>query len=282
MKYLFYLLLLAAFSLTLISCTEEKIEKVKTQEEQVAFNPDKDAEIQRYNLQVKKEQTLHRSPCDTIAIMEYVLDTYPKGTYLIYFDKTVTFNVPKPAVIYSSQQGGNYIFALIARSRPGERLIETKNIVGYNQSLIDYDSTKLGTAFFYLCLFQCTGNAFQTIWEAPIPSHGGFNSISLESWNNMPYVRINFHYAQGIGHIDYNYFFVNGLTAFPHLLMTYKGLNFERTFMKYNDDKYPDYYEHLFVDTGDRIYKRDSIAFYWNQKDSVYVNSRNKKQTRLY
>lgn len=281
MKNFFYILLFAAFSLLLISCGGKEKEG-STQDGQVEYNPEKDAEIQRYNLEVKKENTANRTPCDTIAVMEYVLNNYPKGTYLVYFDKTLTFNVPKPAVIYNTQAEGNYVFGVIARSKPGERLIETKNIVGFDQSYIDFDSTKLGTAFFYLCLFQCTGESFQTIWEAPIPSHGGFNMISLERWNNIPYVRINFHYAQGVGHIDYNYFMVNGLTAFPHLLMTYKGLNFERTFLNYNKDIYPDYYEHLFVDTGDRIYKADSIAFYWNEKDTVYVNSRNKKQTRPY
>lgn len=281
MKLLLYLILIAILPLVFISCGEKE-KQGSTQEGQVENNPEKDAEIQRYNLEVKKENAASRTPCDTIAVMEYVLNNYPKGTYLIYFDKTLTFNVPKPAVIYYSQDGAEYVLGVIARSKPGERMIETKNIIGYDQSYIDFDSTKLGTAFFYLCLFQCFGDHFQTIWEAPIPSHGGFNNIALSSWNNIPYVRINFHYAQGVGHIDYNYFFINGLTSFPHLMMTYKGLNFERSFLKYNDDRYPDYWEHLFVDTGDRVYQADSIAFYWNLKDSVYVNSRNKKQTRPY
>lgn len=91
-----------------------------------------------------------------------------------------------------------------------------------------------------------------------------------------------FHYARGSGHIDYNYFFVNGLTSFPHLLMTYEGINFKRTIANVNDDKYPDYYEHVYVDYGDSLRAVDSIAFVWNEKDSVYINTRNKKITRPY
>jgi len=283
MKNIFLFLLLFGFSVGLISCGENKEEESKTpQGDQVEYSPDKDANIQRYNLDMKKENTANRTPCDTISVMEYVLNNYPEGTYLLDFDKTVTYNVPKSAVIYYNQDGSTYVFGIIARSKPGERLIEKKNIVGYDQSFIDFDSTKLGTAFFYLCLFQCVNDQFTTIWEAPIPSHGGFNKISLERWNNTLFIRVDFHYASGIGHIDYNYFMVNGLTAFPHLLMTYKGLNFQRTFLDYNKDKYPDYYEYLYVDTGNKVYAADSIAFYWESKDSSYVNSRNNKQTRPY
>lgn len=269
------------FAFALSSCGQK--EPSPGEDGQAENSPYKDAELQRYNLERKKELSQNRTPCDTLAITEWVLNNYPQGTYLLYFDKTLTFNVPKPAVIYSRQDGATYIFGVIARSKPGERLIEPKNIVGYDQGYIDYDSTKLGTAFFYLCLFRCNeDNTFQSIWEASIPSHGGFNNISLERWNNIPYVRVNFHYAQGVGHIDYNYFMTDGLTAAPHLLMTYKGINFQRTFLDYNKDKFPDYYEWLYVDNGDRVYPVDSIAFYWSAKDSAYVNSRNKKQVRPY
>jgi hypothetical protein len=101
-----------------------------------------------------------------------------------------------------------YILALVATSRPGERLIEVKNIVGYDQSFIDLDSTKLGTAFFYLTLFDCNRGRFEIIWEVPVPNHGGFNNFSLEDGDTTDPLcpKINFHYARGIGHIDYNYF----------------------------------------------------------------------------
>lgn len=280
--YLVFSVLLLLSTVTIISCGGKEEPSVGGGE-QVENSPQKDADIQRYNLEQKKKLSENRTPCDTLSITEFVLNNYPQGTYLVNFDKILTFNLPQPAVIYYKNGGETYIFGVIARSKPGERLIETKNIIGFDQSYIDYDSTKLGTAFFYLCLFKCNGdNSFQVMWEAPIPSHGGFNKITLESWNGVPFIRADFHYAQGVGHIDYNYFMVNGLTAFPHLLMTYKGLNFQRTFLDYNKDKYPDYYEYLYVDTGNRVYAADSIPFFWREKDSVYVNSRNKKQTRPY
>ena len=64
--------------------------------------------------------------------------------------------------------------------------------------------------------------------------------------------------------------------------MTYKGINFKRTIANVNDDEFPDYYEHIYYDLGDRIFSKDSVAFMWNTKDNVYVNSRNKRQTRSY
>ncbi|MDR3666940.1 MAG: hypothetical protein P4L35_08865 [Ignavibacteriaceae bacterium] len=284
MKYYIYLISLVFMSFGLFSCGTKKEENNTSENIQVQDSPQKDADIQRYNLEEKKKNTPARTPGDTIAIMEYVFNNYPEGTYLINFDKTLTYNIPQPALIYYNQGGNNYVFAVIARSRPTERLIETKNIIGYDQSYIDLDSTKLGTAFFYLCLYQYTNDQITSIWEAPVPSHGGFNRISLQRWsyNGTPYIDITFHYAQGVGHIDYNYFLVNGLTAFPHLLMTYKGINFQRTIANVNNDKYPDYLEYLYIDTGEKVIARDSIPFVWSVKDSLYINTRNRKQTRPY
>ena len=68
----------------------------------------------------------------------------------------------------------------------------------------------------------------------------------------------------------------------PHLLMTYKGIDFQRTIANVNNDKFPDYYEYLYYDLPNRIYAADSIPFYWDVKDSVYVNTRNHRQTRPY
>lgn len=247
----------------------------------IANSPQKDAEIQRYNLSIKKEESVNRLPCDTLSLMEYVLNNYPEGSYVVYFDKTFTYNIPKPAVIY---YGDDYIFTVIAESKPHERLIEVKNIVGYDQSFINLDSTKLGTATFYLTLFKCNNGDFEKIWESIIPSNGGFNYFQTKKWNydGTPYIKVDFYYAQGIGHIDYNYFFINGIENPPQLLMTNKGINFERTLANVNNDKYPDYYQHIFFDLGNRIISRDSIAFIWDKKRELYTNVRNKRQTSPY
>jgi len=275
------LILLSLFFL--LSCTDknEKWKEEKSGIEDVALNPEKDAQIQQSNLEHKKKFSSQRSLCDTLSLIEFILNNYPKGTYLIESDKTVTYNIPKPAVICYDK---NYILCVIAKSKEGERLIEVKNIVGYDQSFIDLDSTELGTAFFFLTLFECNNNSFQRIWESPVPSHGGFNNMKLEKWENknIEYVKINFHYAQGSGHIDYNYFLVDGITNPPHLMMTYEGINFKRSIANLNDDLYPDYYEYLYYDLGNKVYPKDSIAFVWNSVNNVYVNTRNNKQTRLY
>ena len=284
MKYYIYLFSVVLLSFGLFSCGVKKEENKTPESLQVENSPQKDADIQRYNLDERKKNTPARRPGDTIAIIEYVLTNYPEGTYLINFDKTLTYNIPQPSLIYHHEAGNNYVFAVIARSKPTERLIETKNIIGYDQSYIDLDSAKLGTAFFYLCLFQYTNDQITTVWEAPVPSHGGYNKISMQKWdyNGTPYIDINFHYAQGVGNIDYNYFLVNGLTAQPHLLMTYNGINFKRSITNINNDKYPDYLEYLYIDTGEKVIVRDAIPFVWSVKDSLYVNTRNKKQTRPY
>ncbi len=281
------LLLIAAIILTFMSgcrkSQDEKLRSIGANREAVENSPEKDLEIQKYNLKVKKEQMKVRFACDTISAIEYVLDNFPKGTYLLNFDKSFTYNIPKPAVIYFDNDR-SYIFGVIAESRPGERLIEPKNIIGYDESYIDLDSTKLGTAFFYLVLFHCDNGKLNTVWKALIPSHGGFNNFSLQHWkyNGTPYIKVNFHYAQGVGHIDYNYFLVDGLTSPPHLMMTYKGINFQRTITNTNNDKFPDYYEYIYYDSGTEIKAVDSVAFTWNVKDSIYVSSRNRKQTRRY
>ena len=285
-RYLIYPIILIILIL-LLSCNktkEEQRERTVDYNTQAAFDPQKDAEIQRYNLELRINETKERFPCDTISVMEYVFNNYPPGTYLLEFDRTTTYNIPKPAIIYYYDKNQKYIFSVIAMSRPGERLIEPANIIGYDQSYIDYDSTKLGTPFIYLTLFECRNNNLNKIWEAPVPSHGGFNSFSLKTWNynRTPYVEINFHYAQGVGHINYNYFLINGIRNYPHLLMTYEGTHFKRTMASLNNDKFPDYYEHIFYNLNDKIYSKDSVAFIWDKKGSLYVNTKNPKQTRPY
>jgi hypothetical protein len=276
-----YLIILFSLSLLLFSCGEKgknEGENLKNINEST-----REYDIQKYKLEQQKEQTARRFSCDTISLKEFILSNYPKGTYLVDFDRTLTYNIPKSAVIYPNEYPG-YIFGIIAKSKSGERFIEPKNIVGYNESFIDLDSTKLGTAFFFLTLFHCDNNKFDVVWESVIPSHGGFNTFSIENWKytNTPYIRVNFHYAQGIGHIDYNYFLLDGLTSKPHLMMTYKGINFQRTITNYNNDKFPDYYEYVYYDSGKQVTVLDSIPFIWNSSRAAYINTRNAKLTRPY
>ncbi len=285
MKKIISFLTIIVFSTLLFSCGQgNKNQSSKEITDYGTSNSaEKDNEIREYNLKIKEEQTVHRTPCDTVELLKYVLDNYPEGSYIVNFDQTLTYNVPRPAVLYY-RSAHHYIFAIVAKSKSGERLIEPKNIVGYDQSFIDLDSTKLGTAFFYLTLFECSDNNLSVVWETPIPSHGGFNTFSAEHWNynGTPYIKVDFHYARGIGHIDYNYFLIDGIREKPHLLMTYKGIDFQRTIANVNNDKFPDYYEYLYYDNGNRVALRDSIAFVWNTKKNVYVNTRNFRQTRPY
>lgn len=252
-------------------------------QDDVAYVAGRDEDIQRYNIEQARKLSPYRFPCDTNALRLYVFDNYKPGTYLVLIDKALTFGTPVPAVIYEGDSVKGFdIYALIAESWDQDhRFIEVKNIVGYDQSYIDLDSTELGTAFFYLTYFKCTNDDFAKVWEAKIPSHGGFNRIYKEVWKKkIPYIRSNFHYAQGVGHIDYNYFFINGKENPPHLLMTYEGINFKREMIDADGNDYPDYREYKFLDTGDMVTVIDTVTFIW--KDSLYVNTRNPKQTRPY
>lgn len=284
-KYLF--IITALFSFLIISCGEKKKDEseIYSLEQQVEYVPEKDADIQFYNLEKMKKDAKNRFPCDTIAVVEFILNNFPQGTYPLIFDKSVPYEIQKPAVIYYNDRSGEkYIFCVIARSRQGERFIEPKNIIGYDQSYIDLDSTKLGTAFPYLVLLECQGDQLSLVWEAPIPSHGGFNKLEIKNWTakNIIYVENNFHYAQGVGHINYNYFLVDGIKSFPHLMMTYLGIDFKRTIANINNDKYPDFYEYVFISTDNKLQAIDSVAFVYNPKDSVYESSLGKRYNRPY
>ncbi len=281
---LYTLIIIILFLLLSCNTSQKQNYKQLNYKDQAAYDPRKDVEIQKYNIELKKKQTKVRFPCDTISVMEYVLNNFPSGSYLLEFDRTTTYNIPKPAVIYYNDLNQRYVFAVVAFSRPGERLIEPSNIIGYDQSNIDLDSTKLGTPFIYLILFECNGDQLSKIWEAPVPSHGGFNTFALRRWryNQIPYIEVRFHYAQGVGHINYNYFLINDIRKDPLLLMTYEGTNFKRTLANINNDLYPDYYEHIFYNLDNKVYSKDSVAFIYNSKDSLFVNTRNQKQTRPY
>lgn len=273
--------ILIILTVVFYSCRSEKDKNI--QGDNAAYSEQKDADIQSYNIEVQKEQVKSRTPCDTISLKEYVQKNYPAGSYLVNFDRTLTFNVPKAAVIYYKSRE-TYIFAVIAISRPGERLIEPKNITGYESSFINLDSTKLGTAFFYLTLFTCAKDSFTKIWEREIPMHGGFNRITLKTWKpkNVPFIEANFEDGIIVGHRNYNFFMLNGIKSYPHLLETYEGIARKRTIADVNKDIYPDYYEYHFYNLADKIRSADSVAFIWKVKDSLYVNTKNPRQTRPY
>ncbi len=255
----------------------------KQDQKEVAFDSTADLSIQEYTLRERKKLALHRFPGDTLDLMEFILKNYEQGSYLLDVDKTYSTNAPRSAVIYSQTKDSMRVFALIARSKKeDERTIEIKNLIGYDASFIDMDSTELGTAYFWLTQFIYSGGTFTKVWEAPVPTHGGFSFLSLEKWDKRgtPFIKILFYDAQDIGHIDYNYFLLGGLDSLPHLIVTYEGINSKRTLADVNRDKYPDYYEFVFYDTGHEIRAVDSVAFIF--KDSLYVNTRYPKQTRKY
>ncbi len=293
-------IVLVSFWFTFKSCTgrsiiefisgKNSVENTGTngqEQKEVAYDQTSDQSIQEFNIAERKKRAVKRFAGDTLELMEYVFKTYPKGSYLIDFDRTSTYNIPQSAVIYSKQTDGSYILGIVAKSKPDDprrTIIEQKNVIGYDQSYIDYDSTRLGTAIFFLTLFKYSGSDFSVVWEDTIPRHGGFNKLTLETWapKGTPFIKVNFHDAQWLGHDDYNYFLINGLTAMPHLLETYDCINRKRTMVDYDHDKYPDYCEYIFYDTGNRVGYTDSVFFAWSAKDSVYINVRNKKQTRRY
>lgn len=296
-KILFLCLSVLIIGLLNINCGEEKKTEEQPQpdpgttalgggsgenDDPVAYQLNKDLEIQLKNIEERKRRNPKRIPCDTIALMEYVINNYPHGSYLMDWDQSFTYSVPRSAVIYLREGGQQYVLALIATSRAGERVVEIKNLIGYDASFIDYDSTKLGTAFPYLTLFRCQDSSFERVWESVVPSHGGFNTLTMEKWakKNIAYAKAYFHYAQGVGRIEYNYFFVDGLLQKPHLMMTIEATERRRGMIDVNNDKFPDYYELFFLDNGERIRVVDSVTFVW--KDSMYVCTRDKRKTTPY
>lgn len=247
-------------------------------------SPAKDKDIQEYNIEQEKKISDNRFPCDTIALRQYIIDNYEAGTYLVEFDKTFTYNIAREAVIYFNENGKQYIFAVIAKSKKGERLIEKKNLIGFESSFINLDSTKLGTAFFYLTLFSCEDDRFNFIWEAEVPIHGGFNSLKLKRWRpkNMYYVELNYAFGIISGHRNFNYFLIDGIEKPPHLLETYVGIVHKRTIANVNNDKYPDYNEFRFLDDSLSITQIDSIPFYWSEEKQLYITDKNRRWFRKY
>lgn len=244
----------------------------------------KDESTRDYNIERDKELAKNRTPCDTIALKEFILENYQEGNYLVEFDRTFTYNVPKAAVIYYKANRKQYVFSVIAKSKEGERFVEKKNLIGFESSFINLDSTKLGTAFFFLTLFECNDGEFMPIWEAEVPIHGGFNSMKLKKWKakRIPYIELNYEAGIISGHRNYNYFFVHSIDSLPHLMETYEGIVHKRTMAIVNDDKYPDYYEYRFIEDSLRITIRDSIPFYWSQQKQLYITKVNRRWFRKY
>ena len=279
MKNVYFVIIL--FSMVLFySCEAEETGAPET-------SPAKDKNIREYNLDVEKEQAKNRRPCDTLSFQQYIIDELPAGTYLVEFDKTFTYSIPKPAVLYYKEKEKQYIFAAMVKSKEGERFVETKNLVGFESSFINLDSTKLGTAFFFLTLFECdTSGNFNQIWEAEVPIHGGFNSMRIFSWKvkkkTINYIRLNFESGIISGNRNYNFFLVDGLLKKPHLMETYEGIAHLRELRNFNDDKFPDYMEYRFVDTTYYVQVVDSVPFYWDTTRSLYITNRNRRWFRKY
>ncbi len=244
-----------------------------------------DKQLREYNLKVREDQARKRTPCDTLSLQDYIINNYEAGDYLVMFDKTLTYTIPKPAVLYYKDKNTQYIFAVIAKSKTTERFVEPQNLVGYESSFINLDSTKLGTAFFFLTLFECDGDGnFSKIWESSVPNHGGFNRMSLKRWTakNTMYMELNFEAGIISGHRNYNYFFIDGIRNKPHLMETYLGIVHKRQLANNNNDKFPDYNEYRFIDSSNFIRIYDSIPFYWSEKRSLYITDKNRRWTRPY
>lgn len=273
----FLILLVAAF---IIACgSDEK------KNNDLSIEADNEKSIRERNLEIQEGQLDNRAPCDTLHLAQHIIDNYPDGTYLVYTDQSYTLSVPKAAVIYrDAGEGRKLIYGLVAKSKPGERLIETKNVIGYSSSFINLDSTKLGTAFFFLTLFECnTDNEdFKQLWESEVPIHGGFSSITWKTWNKIPYIQLK--YVDGIisGHRMYNFFFSAGVENPPHLLETYEGLLHKRTLADINKDSIPDYFEYRFEESAQRIRILDSVPFVWRPEEDLYISPQNRRWWREY
>ena len=249
-----------------------------------ATSGEKTEELRDKNIAIAAEQTKNRFPCDTIALRQYVLDTYDAGTSLLMTEPEYTYSLPRAAVVYYKEQSDQYVFALLTTSKAGERIVEPKNITGFSSSYINLDSTKLGTALMFLVLFKCDGESFSEVWRSEVPIHGGFRKITLKTWKpkNIKYIELN--YEDGIisGHRNYNFFMVDGLMKPPHLMETYIALVHKRTMADVNNDKYPDYYEYRFIDSTRYIRILDSIPFYWSQDRKLYITKANSRWFRKY
>ncbi|MEN8194656.1 MAG: hypothetical protein ABFS12_17680 [Bacteroidota bacterium] len=275
-------IILVVITLFFLACGDE--ESITNSAELSAA---KEKAIRKHNIELAKEQSNTRNVCDTLALEEYILEHYPAGTHLMRMNKTSIYEVPKKAVIYYEDKcsRNKYIFTCIVKSKECERFVEPNNLIGYDASFINLDSTKLGTALFYLTLFECNKDeSFRRVWEKSVPSQGGFNTIKLKRWKprNIEYIELNFIDGIISGNRNYNYFILDDIEMKPHLIETYQGIGHRRTLAEINDDIIPDYYEYRFRHNENTISVRDSIPFYWDIKKCLYVTKVNKKWFRKY
>lgn len=260
---------------------QDKPEKVKAGET-VADNQNADMSIQEFVIREKMKTAVDRFPGDTLDLALYIIKNFPAGSYLADLDNISTNLGKKGAVIYLTEKGKKYVFALVVKSMEGGKLIEIDNFTGYNSSFVDYDSTNLGTAFFYLTLFSYDSTSFTQIWEEIIPQSGGLMNFTYNTWGpyKIPFVNVQFFSAPQLSNDQYNFFLVRGLENKPHLLNLYEGHIRRRRLADINRDSIPDYYEwRVFYTDSSRTFL-DSVGFIW--KDSVYVNTQNPKMTRRY
>ena len=92
----------------------------------------------------------------------------------------------------------------------------------------------------------------------------------------------DYGWGESISFSNYNYFFVDGIRAEPHLMETYAGLAHLRKIANINDDDYPDYHEFRFIDSSNYIAIRDSIPFYWEPRRELYITRFNRRWFRYY
>lgn len=260
---------------------QDKPEKIN-EGETVADNQSADMSIQEFVIREKMKNAPSRFAGDTLDLALYVIKNYPPGSYLADLDNISTNFAKKGAVIYFTEKGKKYVFALIVKSMEGGKLIEIDNFTGYNSSFVDYDSTNLGTAFFYLTLFSYDSSDFTMIWEEIIPQSGGLMNFTYSTWGplKIPFVNVHFFSAPQLSNDEYKFFLVRGLENKPHLLNVYEGHIRRRRVADINQDSIPDYYEwRVFYTDSSRTFL-DSVGFIW--KDTVYVNTRNPRMTRKY
>lgn len=247
----------------------------------------KERSVKKRNLEIAQSRAENDKECDTLDLEEFIIDNYPPGSHLMFVSRKSVYDVPTKAVIYHKDKCNRfqYVLAVIVESKECERLVEPNNLVGYEASFINFDSTKLGTALFNLTLFECSKNGlFNKVWEKFVPSQGGFVSMKLKRWKpyNVEYVELKFSDGIISGSRNYNYFFMDGIENLPHLIETYEGIGHKRTLADHDKNLFPDYYEYRFSRKRNKISIRDSIPFYWNSNNKLYVTKINKNWFRKY
>lgn len=219
---------------------------------------------------------------DTLAFKKWIEKNFEKNTLLLKCYQRNTKNVKYAVLNYKYSNDTNYIFAVIAKPKENYKNINIDDLVGYYSSFGNLDSTKKGTAFFYLILVANFGKEYNIKYKEIIPIHNGFDIIYLDKWEqkNIDFITVQFLDALTQGTRRFNYFFVNHFLSKPHLLELYSGIDNLRKLYDINGDNYPDYYEFYFINNDREIRRLDSVGFVWNGE--VYVNTQNSKQTRNY